>query len=713
MKGPKLRSKLLLAGIVILSIPWLGFKTLQIMKDFLIQGQAQSQLLIAESVATLLHNRRDLFSGVASSSGIPEIPLYQLENLIRIDGYREEWNSLYRQAKFYRGETHSARVLLGERDGYLYGLIKVRDTTPVTSNPSINELNRADQVRLRFLDNQQIQHRLVLSFEGNGKIAATRASEDWLYAIDEQPDLRVNAFVLQQLKGYTLEFSLPLSSLSQPAFLSIDILDVLMPTGPDSHLISTLGSSDQLAEFNTQLNPLLRRSAETGKILRSLDTQNVRIWVVDEFKRVRAVQGGLDINDDEQFDSEPITDRQITEESADLTLENVGQFITNMISNWLIGKGQVTVRHPSITTTIRDDRFLSQVLEGEPHYIEENGLVIAAYPIHSRGRILGAVLVEQSINQLLDNQRTSLARVVQLSLLTLFAVLLVLLLFAGRLTHRIRRLDLAAETAIDEAGRVQPDTVIKDKKSHDEIGDLARNIDTMLTRLYDHQQFLHNIPRTLRHEINNPLNTISTSLENLSNESKLRDAQQLGSAKRGLARISQMVQSLADAANLEQALVSELMEPLDLNGLTCSYLKNREKLLGLVCFRIRSAQKPLIINGSDLHIEQLLDKLIDNALDFYEQGSLIEVTLGAVKNLAAITIMNKGPSIREEDLPHIFQLMSSRRDSSPAKNSSHSHFGLGLYVAKTIVSHHRGAIRATNLKDHSGVKFTLTFPLAD
>jgi signal transduction histidine kinase len=55
----------------------------------------------------------------------------------------------------------------------------------------------------------------------------------------------------------------------------------------------------------------------------------------------------------------------------------------------------------------------------------------------------------------------------------------------------------------------------------DEIGDLARSVSNMLEKLKQHNGFLENMPRTLRHEINNPLNTLSTSLQNLARNTQI------------------------------------------------------------------------------------------------------------------------------------------------------------------------------------------------
>ena len=67
----------------------------------------------------------------------------------------------------------------------------------------------------------------------------------------------------------------------------------------------------------------------------------------------------------------------------------------------------------------------------------------------------------------------------------------------------------------------------------------------MLARLHQHNQFLENMPRTLRHEINNPLNTLSTSLQNLEdNQPGLSDNKYLDAARRGCSASERLCKTL-------------------------------------------------------------------------------------------------------------------------------------------------------------------------
>ena len=113
-----------------------------------------------------------------------------------------------------------------------------------------------------------------------------------------------------------------------------------------------------------------------------------------------------------------------------------------------------------------------------------------------------------------------------------------------RTAYRIRRLRRSANDVIDEHGRITGDSLDAETTAGDEIGDLARSMDNMLFRLRQHNAFLAKMPRTLRHEINNPLNTLTTSLENLASTQNDKERERyLESARRGVMRIGGIVRS--------------------------------------------------------------------------------------------------------------------------------------------------------------------------
>ena len=231
----------------------------------------------------------------------------------------------------------------------------------------------------------------------------------------------------------------------------------------------------------------------------------------------------------------------------------------------------------------------------------------------------------------------------------------------------------------------------------------------MLTRLQQHTHFLETIPRTLRHELNNPLNTLSTSLHNLESEHpEVVDSRYLESAKRGVLRIGGIVQHLADAANLEEALKEEERELLDLNALVKSYVTNCQLAHSDAQFVLDADGEPLMAEVADYRIEQLLDKLIDNAIDFHTEGTPILVALRAGRESIELRVENTGPALSPALLSSLFDSMVSSR--GPGQDGVH--FGLGLYVVRVIAEHHGGSVSAANRTDGRGVTITVRLPRA-
>ena len=364
---------------------------------------------------------------------------------------------------------------------------------------------------------------------------------------------------------------------------------------------------------------------------------------------------------------------------------------------------------------IASDSVIDTALAGSPLAVrrrlsDEQEIIMAAVPIRGRERALGAVVVEQDTDQILALQRDALDRIIGFAVLTIALVFLALLTFSLRLAWRIRGLGAEASRAIDQQGRLRTFELRREARAGDELGELSRNVSQMLARLHQHNQFLENMPRTLRHEINNPLNTLSTSLQNLEdNQPGLSDNKYLDAARRGVQRIGAIVQNLADAANLEESLKAEDLETLDLEILVESYVRNSAALQAPRRLTFQGPGTGVTVEAADYRIEQLLDKIIDNALDFALPDTAIAVALRRERSDAVLTIRNQGPLLSEDTRASMFDSMVTRRDGT---NDTKLHFGLGLYVVRVIAAHHGGSAQARNLPDGSGVEVEVRLPLA-
>ena len=104
----------------------------------------------------------------------------------------------------------------------------------------------------------------------------------------------------------------------------------------------------------------------------------------------------------------------------------------------------------------------------------------------------------------------------------------------------------------------------------------------------------------------------------------------------------------------------------------------------------------------------LLDKLIDNAIDFSAPGSTITVGITTDAQELTLFVTNQGPTVPEDEIRNIFDSMVSIRENNP---DNRLHFGMGLYVVRIIAEHHRGSVTATNFIDGTGISVKVTLPI--
>jgi len=148
-------------------------------------------------------------------------------------------------------------------------------------------------------------------------------------------------------------------------------------------------------------------------------------------------------------------------------------------------------------------------------------------------------------------------------------------------------------------------------------------------------------------------------------------------------------------------------------------LKRRPANLQQVCeeamMEIRAGQPDAVLRlqvSGDLRgewdaerLEQVLSNLVGNAIQ-HGSGTPITLTGQEQGNSVTLTVHNGGPPIPPEVLPYVFEPLAR----GGAEGASHS-IGLGLFIARTIVSAHGGHIQVSSSTD-TGTTFTIALPKA-
>jgi signal transduction histidine kinase len=334
-------------------------------------------------------------------------------------------------------------------------------------------------------------------------------------------------------------------------------------------------------------------------------------------------------------------------------------------------------------------------------------IVSAVQPIFVGDDIVGAVSVEETTDAILILKQRALENLLAMTLAVTAAALAALLFFATRLANRVRALHREAESAIDPQGRITG--TIRASQASDEIGDLSRTMAAILERLRTHHAYLEGMGGRLSHELRTPVAVVRSSLDNLKTQSLPADARvYVDRAGEGVERLSRLIARLSEATRLEKMLESAERERFDLARVVSACIDGYRAVNPGRPFALALPAVPVPMQGVPDAFAQLLDKLVENALDFSPPDRPIGVRVEAFGARARIAVENEGPPLPAGMGARLFDSMVSIRDPSAGHDT---HLGLGLFIVRLIAEFHGGRVRAQN-RESGGVRFEVDVPMA-
>ena len=330
----------------------------------------------------------------------------------------------------------------------------------------------------------------------------------------------------------------------------------------------------------------------------------------------------------------------------------------------------------------------------------------AAHPIWAGDEVVGAVIAEETTNPIASMRSAALERLLLLTLASFTGVAALLIAYATRLSMRIRRLRDEAESAIDARGRIT--RLASGSGAADEIGDLSRSFSAVLERLAQHHAYLESMAGRLSHELRTPIAVVRSSLENLKLAPAAAEARRyIERAEEGLQRLNRILERMAEASRLEQSLSVAERERYDLVPVVRGCVEGYRLAYPKATFSLDLPAQSVEVTGAPDLAAQLLDKLVENAVDFSDGGEPVSVALANGGDDALLTVANSGPPLPDGMRTRLFDSMVSVRES---RGGGAPHLGLGLYVARLIAEFHGGSIVAANLQGGAGVAVRVRMP---
>jgi two-component system OmpR family sensor kinase len=103
-----------------------------------------------------------------------------------------------------------------------------------------------------------------------------------------------------------------------------------------------------------------------------------------------------------------------------------------------------------------------------------------------------------------------------------------------------------------------------------------------------------------------------------------------------------------------------------------------------------SGQAPVVVNGDDTRLRQVVGNLVRNAIVHTPSESPIEVMVDTADGVAILSVIDHGPGLRPEDAGRIFEPFY-RADASRSRDSGG--VGLGLSIVAAVAAVHGGSVR--------------------
>jgi anti-sigma regulatory factor (Ser/Thr protein kinase) len=107
-------------------------------------------------------------------------------------------------------------------------------------------------------------------------------------------------------------------------------------------------------------------------------------------------------------------------------------------------------------------------------------------------------------------------------------------------------------------------------------------------------------------------------------------------------------------------------------------------------------------------VEQIVWKVLSNAIKFTPRDGRIQITLRQVGSAAEISVQDSGVGIDGSLLPHVFDRF---RQGDSTSHRAFGGLGLGLAIVRQLMELHGGTARAESAGNNCGSTFTLTFPI--
>ena len=204
------------------------------------------------------------------------------------------------------------------------------------------------------------------------------------------------------------------------------------------------------------------------------------------------------------------------------------------------------------------------------------------------------------------------------------------------------------------------------------------------------------------HELKTPLAVMMASIDCI--EVNKKNEKYINNMKSESDRMNNLITKLLDLSKSESGTNKELYTMNNLSKI----VEKRTLVFESLAFENNVSidtqiEKDVMLKCSKIEIDEVVSILIDNAIKHSYKNSIIKVNLYKDKNNIILDIINNGKDISNDECDKIFERFY-RSDKS--RNRDSNRYGLGLAIAKNIVTNHDGSIIAFSKDNYTTFRVT-------
>lgn len=248
----------------------------------------------------------------------------------------------------------------------------------------------------------------------------------------------------------------------------------------------------------------------------------------------------------------------------------------------------------------------------------------------------------------------------------------------------------------------------------DEVTVLIDTFNRMIERLDHANSDRRDFISSISHDLRTPLTSISGFVEGMLDGTipPERHDHYLAIVRNEAMRLSNLVNEMNDAVNVDSNAVAYDFQPFKLEKMIVSVISSLESLISPKQISVQtniSEQNGIMIIGDEEQLSRVLYNLLSNAIKFTPDEGVIAIMVmrppGA--HFVEVVVEDSGPGIDEKDMDHVFERFYKGDRSRTGNQGS----GLGLYIARSILQAH-GQHISVSRSAIGGARFTFTLQVA-